>query len=116
MTKLTLRSRFDASFFDTSLNRDDFSYLSVDVETERIFAKGGFWVQWHDVKEFGEALGGFQLVRINPSSLSGALTCRRAMTSSSVLRLHRRTGWGTCFSDLKLPTMMSQKTGREVDS
>ncbi len=59
MSKLTLRYRFNASFFDTSLIRDDFGYLSVDVETDRISAKGGFWVQWQDVKEFGEGLGVF---------------------------------------------------------
>lgn len=66
MSKLTLRYRFDASFFDTSLNRDDFGYLSVDVETERISAKGGFWVQWQDVKEFGEALAGFPIGEDQP--------------------------------------------------
>ena len=66
MSKLTLRYKFDASFFDTSLTRDDFGYLSVDVETERISAKGGFWVQWQDVKEFGEALGVFPIDEDRP--------------------------------------------------
>ena len=66
MSKLILRYRFDASFFDTSLSRDDFGYLSVDVETERTSAKGGFWVQWQDVKEFGEALGGFPIGEDRP--------------------------------------------------
>ena len=61
MSKLTLRYKFDASFFDASLTRDDFGYLSIDVETDRISAKGGFWVQWQDVKEFGEALGRYPI-------------------------------------------------------
>ncbi|RZF59030.1 hypothetical protein EWE75_24050 [Sphingomonas populi] len=66
MSKLTLSYRFDASFFDMSLTRDDFGYLSVHVETDRISAKGGFWVQWQDVKEFGEALGLFPIGENQP--------------------------------------------------
>ncbi|TDW67603.1 hypothetical protein EDF57_102489 [Novosphingobium sp. PhB55] len=66
MSKLTLRYKFDASFFDASLTRDDFGYLSIDVETDRISAKGGFWVQWQDVKEFGEALGRYPIGEDQP--------------------------------------------------
>jgi len=39
--------------FDTG---DDFGWLSVEVETDRFFGRGGFWVQWQDVEEFGQAL------------------------------------------------------------
>ena len=58
MSKLVLSYRYDASFFKTNPNqiRDDFGLLSVAVETDRFSGKGGFWVQWQDVKEFGEAL------------------------------------------------------------
>ena len=35
---------------------DDFGWLDVTVVSERISGRGGFWVQWQDVKEFGEKL------------------------------------------------------------
>ncbi|WP_294336131.1 hypothetical protein [uncultured Sphingomonas sp.] len=56
MSKLALRYEYDASFYDNRLTRDDFGRLSIAVETDRFSAKGGFWVQWQDVVEFGDAL------------------------------------------------------------
>lgn len=56
MAKLTLRYRYDPSYFDNTLTRDDFGRLSVTAETKLFSGKGGFWVQWQDVAEFGEAL------------------------------------------------------------
>lgn len=56
MSKLTLRYRYDASFFDPKQPTDDFGWLSIEVKTDQYSVKGGFWVQWQDVKEFGEAL------------------------------------------------------------
>ena len=35
---------------------DDFGWLGVAVVGESSSGKGGFWVQWQDVKEFGEKL------------------------------------------------------------
>ncbi len=35
---------------------DDFGWLNVAVVSERTSGRGGFWVQWQDVKEFGEKL------------------------------------------------------------
>lgn len=35
---------------------DDFGWLGVKVVGEMFSGEGGFWVQWHDVKEFGEQL------------------------------------------------------------
>jgi hypothetical protein len=35
---------------------DDFGWLGVAVVGERSSGRGGFWVQWQDVKEFGEKL------------------------------------------------------------
>lgn len=66
MSKLTLRYQYDASFFDPTQPTDDFGRLSVDVETARFSGKGGFWVQWQDVKEFGEALSAFPITDGHP--------------------------------------------------
>lgn len=66
MSKLTLRYQYDASVFDPKQPRDDFGRLSVDVETDRFSGKGGFWVQWQDVKEFGEALSAFPITADQP--------------------------------------------------
>jgi hypothetical protein len=56
MSKLTLRYRYDSSFFDPKKPRDDFGWLAMDVQADRSSINGGFWVQWQDVREFGEAL------------------------------------------------------------
>jgi len=69
MSKLTLAYRYDASFFDQKLTRDDFGWLSVAVETDRFSGKGGFWVQWQDVKEFGEALSSFPISEDHPIAI-----------------------------------------------
>jgi len=68
MNKLTLRYQYDSSFFDPKQPRDDFGRLSVEVETDRFSGKGGFWVQWQDVKEFGEALSAFPITIDHPIS------------------------------------------------
>jgi hypothetical protein len=66
MSKLTLRYRYDTSFFDPKQPRDDFGWLTVGVQTDRFSGDGGFWVQWQDVKEFGEALDVFPLPADRP--------------------------------------------------
>lgn len=66
MSKLTLRYQYDASFFDPKQPTDDFGRLSIDVETDRFSGKGGFWVQWQDVKEFGEALNAYPITTEHP--------------------------------------------------
>lgn len=66
MSKLTFQYRCDASYSDLTLTRDDFGRLSVAVETDCFSGKGGFWVQWQDVKEFGESLGGFPILESSP--------------------------------------------------
>lgn len=40
---------------------DDFGWLDVAVVSERISGRGGFWVQWQDVKEFGERLSTYPI-------------------------------------------------------
>lgn len=66
MSKLTLRYEYDASFFDPEQPTDDFGRLSVEAVTDRFVGKGGFWVQWQDVKEFGEALAAFPITAEHP--------------------------------------------------
>ncbi|KPF48238.1 hypothetical protein IP65_20695 [Novosphingobium sp. AAP1] len=66
MSRLTLQYQYDSSFFDANKPRDDFGRLSVAVETERFSGEGGFWVQWQDVKEFGEALDAFPITAEKP--------------------------------------------------
>jgi hypothetical protein len=63
MSKLTLRYRYDSSFIDPKLPRDDFGWLAVEVQTGRLSGSGGFWVQWQDVMKFGEALNVFPVER-----------------------------------------------------
>jgi hypothetical protein len=41
------------------------AYLST-WETDRFSGKGGFWVQWQDVKEFGEAMSAFPITTEQP--------------------------------------------------
>jgi hypothetical protein len=40
---------------------DDFGWLGVSVVGERSSGRGGFWVQWQDVKEFGEKLSTYPI-------------------------------------------------------
>lgn len=56
MDKLVLSYRYDPSYFDKTLDRDDFGRLSVRVETEHFTGEGSFWVQWQDVVEYGQSL------------------------------------------------------------
>lgn len=66
MSKLTLRYKYDASFFDQKLTRDDFGRLSISVETNRFSGQGGFWVQWQDLKEFGDSLASYPVPEDQP--------------------------------------------------
>jgi hypothetical protein len=66
MSKLILRYEYDSSFFDPKKPRDDFGWLTVQVQTDRFSGDGGFWVQWQDVKEFGEALNVFPILAERP--------------------------------------------------
>jgi len=61
MSHLTIGYRYDASFFEPKLPRDDFGRISAAVATEHISGRGGFWVQWQDVRQFGERLAAYPL-------------------------------------------------------
>jgi hypothetical protein len=45
----------------TGDSNDDFGWLGVAVVGERSSGRGGFWVQWQDVKEFGEKLSAYPI-------------------------------------------------------
>ena len=66
MSKLTLQYQYDSSFLDPQQVMDDFGRLSVTVETDRFSGGGGFWVQWQDVREFGDALSVFSIAADKP--------------------------------------------------
>jgi hypothetical protein len=61
MSHLIIGYRYDPSFFDPKLAPDDFGRISVAVVTERVSGSGGFWVQWQDVRDFGERLAAYPL-------------------------------------------------------
>ena len=66
MNRLTLKYAYDRSFFDPKLTRDDFGYLSISARTDSFSGRGGFWVQWQDVREFSEALATFPIATNAP--------------------------------------------------
>lgn len=41
---------------------DDFGWLGVKVISGMFSGEGGFWVQWQDVKEFGERLAAYPIL------------------------------------------------------
>jgi hypothetical protein len=65
MTHLSFRYRYDG----TPQNiLDDFGRLEVQVSTACFSGTGGFWVQWQDVKEFGESLHTYPISADRPLS------------------------------------------------
>lgn len=66
MNKLTFRYQYDSSFFEPMKVRDDFGRLSVEAQTDSFSGAGGFWVQWQDVREFGEALTTYPITADSP--------------------------------------------------
>ena len=49
---------------------DDFGWLGVKVQGEQFSGRGGFWVQWQDVKEFGEKLATYPILPDAPIQAS----------------------------------------------
>ena len=62
MSKLAFRYRFD--------DADDFGWLDVAVTTAKFAGRGGFWVQWQDVREFGEKLSTYPIMPDAPLTAS----------------------------------------------
>jgi hypothetical protein len=63
MARLTLTYRYDGT---PKLILDDFGRLSMSVDTEHFAGRGGFWVQWQDVREFGERLKTYPIQASSP--------------------------------------------------
>ncbi|WP_100259645.1 hypothetical protein [Qipengyuania seohaensis] len=51
-----MNTRLSFSYQFSRDPNDDFGWLGVKVIGEKFSGEGGFWVQWQDVKEFGEQL------------------------------------------------------------
>jgi len=58
MNFLAFRYRYDGT--PTQI-LDDLGWLEMRVVTENRSGVGGFWVQWQDVKEFGEKLSAYPI-------------------------------------------------------
>ncbi|KQN10036.1 hypothetical protein ASE85_03670 [Sphingobium sp. Leaf26] len=58
MASLTFLYRYDGT---PRLILDDFGWLEMRVVTENRSGAGGFWVQWQNVKEFGEKLSTYPI-------------------------------------------------------
>ncbi len=58
MNHLTLTYRFDAG--------DDDGWLGVEVKSENFSGRGGFWVQWQEVEEFGQSLRAYPITSDAP--------------------------------------------------
>lgn len=54
MNTLTLRYRFD--------DADDLGWLELAVASEGFCGRGGFWVQWQEIRDFGEALATYPIL------------------------------------------------------
>lgn len=66
MDKLILNYKFDPSYHDENLPRDDFGRLSLRFFNEHFSGSGGFWVQWQDLAEFGEKLDQYPIKEDEP--------------------------------------------------
>ena len=58
--QLTLRYEFSSD------PDDDYGWLAVSVQTDAFTGRGGFWVQWQDVKELASKLDAYPLSSANP--------------------------------------------------
>ncbi|HEX8055277.1 MAG TPA: hypothetical protein VF481_01340 [Novosphingobium sp.] len=68
MSQLTFAYEYDRSWFDGSEVQDHFGRLTMTVSTDRFCGKGEFWVQWQDVKAFGESLATYPISPERPIS------------------------------------------------
>lgn len=66
MSQLIVKYVYDESFFDKRLTRDDFGRLTFTVVTHDFSGTGGFWVQWQNLRDFGERLSAFPITSDEP--------------------------------------------------
>lgn len=69
MSELVFTYDFNPKFL-VDVVPDDFGYLTIAASTEHFSGKGGFWVQWQDVKEFGESLSAYPIDPATPLTAS----------------------------------------------
>jgi hypothetical protein len=116
MTRLTLRYQYDET--------DDFGRLEVEVRTNKFSGKGGFWVQWQDVKELGERLSAYPIppdaplaaswgynmhegddlivgIQIAPENSTGDLRVRVDLADEHEQSQRLRTSFITTYPDLE---------------
>jgi hypothetical protein len=134
MSKLALRYRFD----DT----DDFGWLDVAVTTDKLSGRGGFWVQWQDVREFGEKLSTYPIkpdaplsaawgynmhegddlivrIQISPANSTGDLRVRVELADEDERSERVRTSFVTNYPDLEqfriaIAAMMNREADEAV--
>jgi len=116
MSKLALRYRFD--------DADDFGWLDVAITTDRFSGRGGFWVQWQDVREFGEKLSTYPIqpdaplsaawgydtlkgddlmvsIEIKPANATGDVRVRVELTDNTEPSERVRTSFLTNYPELE---------------
>jgi hypothetical protein len=134
MSKLALRYHFDET--------DDFGRLDVEVTTDRFSGTGGFWVQWQDIREFGEKLSAYPIrpdaplsaawgyemhegddlivsIQIAPANLTGDLRVRVELADENERSERIRTSFVTNYPNLEkfriaIAALMDRKTDEAV--
>lgn len=79
---------------------DDFGWLAVKVVGGGFSGKGGFWVQWQDVSEFGESLSAYPIPREAPLAAQWGFN----MQEGEDLRLKVEIGPANATGDLTVRT------------
>jgi hypothetical protein len=113
---LAFRYRYDET--------DDFGWLDVTVTTANFTGRGGFWVQWQDVREFGDSLSTYPIspdaplraawgyepwegdalvvsVEIGPANATGDLRVRVELAGEAEQSERLRTSFLTNYQDLQ---------------
>lgn len=78
--KLTLRHQFSSDPYD------DFGWLALSVQTYAFTGRGGFWVQWHDVKELASKLDAYPFSSASPFVEEWPTACVDKFASSYLNR------------------------------
>ena len=88
--KLTLRYEF------TNDPADDFGWLALEVVGDGFAGRGGFWVQWQDIAEFGESLSTYPIPADAPLKVQWGFE----MQEGEDLRLSIEVGPANATGDL----------------
>lgn len=102
MNQLSLRYEHDASYSESSLERDDFGRLSVTVETDQFSGRGGFWVQWQDVIEFGQSLSIYPVKIDEPLMAQWGYDDQRADNLIIRIKIAPKNSLGELVADIEI--------------